>query len=42
MRSICSRLEIHRSGNTVTEDLVCRAIPQVTTDAVTTLTGDAE
>ncbi len=42
MHSICSRHEVHRSGNTVTSDSVCRPISsQVTSHAVTSMIGDA-
>jgi len=40
--SICSRRDLHRSGNIVTDDTVCRPVSsEVTARSVTTFTGDA-
>jgi Protein of unknown function (DUF3617) len=42
MNTICSRHEVHRNGNVVTQDSVCRPMSsEVTARAVTTFTGDA-
>jgi hypothetical protein len=42
MGSICSRHDVHRSGNIVTSDSVCRPMSSETTShAVATFTGDA-
>lgn len=42
MSGLCSRKDLHRSGDTLTADSVCRiGSSQVTSHAVTTMTGDA-